>query len=340
MKGKGLLAVGSVIFLGIAGGAIYWWWAQNLSEAQNKPVPASQQQQPQQPANPTFFGNEVSLNGTLQAQKVINVASPIDGTIQEVMADAGTNVFQGQVIARIKNGKLDTTLEAAVAEVEKLKTRISALDGSIVAARLESSRAQADALRAKSELDKAEKAYNRQSLLYKEGATPRLTYERSEREFKQAQVESANLSAVARSAAERIESLNKELETAKKLLEQKNQELDAAREDVSSGEVQAPADGTVLARKGNPGEQITKAVQDFFQIALNTQVMQAVVEADPSVAPRIREGQQATVQVAEFPEPLPGVVREIKASTVIVEFSNPSPEVKPGLTARVKIRLQ
>ena len=338
MRGKWLLAGGTAIFLSIGAGAFVYW--RNIQPGPNTGSPVTKPDAPDTKAPPpTFFGDEVSLTGLLQAQKTVLVAAPIDGTIQEVMADAGSQVFQGQVIARIRNGKLDTSLESATAESEKLKTRIANLEGGILAARLEASRAQADALRAKSDVVAAEKFYNRQVLLYKEGATPRLTYEKSEKDYQQAQTESDNLSAIAKNAADRIDSLNVDLDNAKKLSEQKNQDLETARGDVSSGELQAPADGIVISRKGQPGEQITKAVTDFFSIAVNTSVMQAVVEADPVVLPRIKAGQQAVVRVAEFPEDLSGVVRELKGSTVIVEFTSPTPEVKPGLSARVKIKL-
>lgn len=337
MRGKWLLAGGSVIFLSIAAGAFVW--LRTPIDPQPAPSPKEVNPKPQAPASGSFFGNEVSLSGILQAKQTVLVAAPIDGTIQEVMADAGTQVFQGQVIARIHSGKLDTALEAATADVEKLKTRIIGLDGSIIAARLESTRAQGDAQRAKNELDRAEKAYTRQGLLYKEGATPRLTYEKAERDFKQAQSDSESLSAVAKNAADRIDSLTQELESAKKLLDQKNQDLESANQQVASGEVQAPVDGLVIARKGSPGEPITKAVPDFFQIAVNTAVMEAVAQADPSVQGRIKEGQQAIVRVAEFADDIHGVVREVNGSTVRVEFASPSADIKPGLTARVKINL-
>jgi len=337
MTGKWLLLGGIAVFLSVGAGAFVWY--RNSQPATPTPVAAAPKPAAETPNNPSFFGNEVSLSGVIQPKQTISVAAPIDGTIQEVMADAGTQVFQGQVIARIRNGKLDTSLESATAEVEKLKTRIANLEGSILAARLEASRAQADAQRAKAELDRAEKAYTRQGLLYKEGATPRLTYEKSEREFKAAQTESDNLAAVAKNTVDRIDSLNVDLDGAKKIVAQKNQDLETARQDVASGELQAPADGLVIARKGQPGEPITKAVQDFFVIATNIAVLQVAVDADPSVQPRLKEGQQAVVRVAEFPDDLNGAVREIKGASVIVEFASPSPEVKPGLTARVKIKL-
>ena len=336
MKGKWLLAGGSAIFLSIGAGAFVWY---RNSQATPAVVAAAKSPAETATQTPAFFGDDVSLSGVIQPKQTISVGAPIDGTIQEVMADAGTQVFQGQVIARIRNGKLDTSLESATAEVEKLKTRLANLEGSILAARLESSRAQADAQRAKSELDRAEKAYNRQAALYKEGATPRLTYEKSEHDYKAAQTEADNLGAVARNAADRIDSLNVDLDSAKKLVAKMNEDLETARHDVSSGEVQAPADGLVLARKGQPGEPITRAVQDFFTIATNISVLNAIVEADPSVKSRIKEGQQAVVRVAEFPEDLNGVVREVKGSTVVVEFASPTPDIKPGLTVRVKIKL-
>ena len=338
MRGKWLLAGGTAVFLSIGAGAFVYW-------RNNQPTPSAAapvaEPDPTGPTAlpPTFFGDEVSFTGLIQPQKTVLVKSPIDGTIQEVLADAGTQVFQGQVIARIRNGKLDTALESATAEAEKLKTRLANLEGGILAARLESSRAQADALRAKSELDLAERAYNRQVLLYKEGATPRLTYEKAEREYKQAQTESDNLSAVAKNAADRIDSMNVDLDNAKKLSEQKSQDLETARTDVSLGEVQAPVDGIILSRKGQPGEQVTKATEDFFTIAVNTAVLRAVVEADSAVLPRIKEGNQAAVRVAEAPDELAGVVREIKGATVVVEFASPWSDVKPGMSARVKIKL-
>ena len=338
MTGKWLLAGGTALFLSIGTGA-FVYWRNNQPTPQATPVPGKPALQDPSPPSPAFFGDEVSFTGLIQPQKTILVAASIDGTIQEVMAETGSQVFQGQVLARIRNGKLDTMLEAATAEAEKLKTRIANLEGGILAARLESSRAQADSLRAKSELDRAEKAYTRQNLLYKEGATPRLTYEKADRDYKQAQTEADNLTSVAKNAADRIDSLNVDLDNAKKLSEQKNQELEAARGDVSSGEVQAPADGIILTRKGQPGEQVTKATEDFFTIAVNISILQAVLEADPVVLPRIKEGNQAVVRVAESPEELAGVVREVKGSTVIVEFSSPTPDIKPGMSARVKIKL-
>jgi len=47
------------------------------------------------------------------------------------------------------------------------------------------------------------------------------------------------------------------------------------------------------------------------------------------------------VLLAEAPgEGLPGFVKMVAADEVVIEFTNPTPAVRPGLTAQVRIRLR
>jgi len=55
------------------------------------------------------------------------------------------------------------------------------------------------------------------------------------------------------------------------------------------------------------------------------------------VLARVHPGLQAAVTVAESPNPLAGQVKSVDQGKVVVEFANPDPVVKPGLTARVRI---
>jgi hypothetical protein len=38
-------------------------------------------------------------------------------------------------------------------------------------------------------------------------------------------------------------------------------------------------------------------------------------------------------------EPIPASVREVKGTQVLVEFTSPSPAIRPGLTAQVTIKI-
>ena len=339
MTGKWLLAGGSAIFLSVGAAALVYWRNTQPAPTTTRPtIVKAATPDPPTPA-PTFFGDEVSLTGLIQAQKTVAVAAPIDGAIQEVMADAGSQVFQGQVIARIRNGKLDTTLESATAEVEKLKTRITNLEGSIIAARLEASRAAAEASAVRSEFDRLDRIFQRQQMLLGEGATPRLTYEKAEREFKQIKTEHDSAVAVAKVADDRVANLNRDLDATKKLLEGRNEDLENAKEEAGQGELKSPVDGVVISRKGAPGEQVSRSIEDFFVLAANLTALQVAVDADPLALPRIKPGQVAGIRVAESGDEIPGLVREVKGEQVLVDFVSPDPSIKPGLTANVRITL-
>jgi multidrug resistance efflux pump len=103
--------------------------------------------------------------------------------------------------------------------------------------------------------------------------------------------------------------------------------------------VKSPADGLVISRKGSPGEQVTAGVEDFFVLATNLTALQVVLDPEPGVLPRIKPGQIAGVRIAESGDEIPGFVREIKGTQVLVDFVVAEANVKPGLTAQVRISL-
>jgi HlyD family secretion protein len=331
MQGKWMLFGGIAVFLAAGAGAIAWW------RGSQPTAPATAKSAVTQPA--AISGNEIRLSGKIQPQELVPVPAPIEGIIDEMFVDAGGEVYEGQLIARIRNGKLDSMLESATAEVEKLKTRITTLEGSIIAGRLEASRAGAEAARIHSEFERLDRAFQRQQMLLREGATPRLIYEKAEREYKQSKADHDSAAEVAKSADDRVAALNRDLDAAKKLLEGRNEELENAKEEAGQGEVKSPADGLVISRKGSPGEQVTAGVEDFFVLATNLTALQVVLDPEPGVLPRIKPGQIAGVRIAESGDEIPGFVREIKGTQVLVDFVVAEANVKPGLTAQVRISL-
>ena len=143
-----------------------------LAAAKAQPVAVAPPRVPVQTA-------EILLTGKIRAQTVINVAPPLEGTVGAFFVDVGQEVFEGQLLARLSNQALETGEETAQRTIDSAQARIDKLESQIVAARLEASRARADATRARSEYDRVDKIYRRQQMLFAEGATPRLTYEKS-----------------------------------------------------------------------------------------------------------------------------------------------------------------
>jgi multidrug resistance efflux pump len=331
MRGKWMLFGGIAVFLAVGAGAITWWSGQLTT---NQP-----KQQPAPPAANPGTANELSLSGRIQPQELIPVAAPVEGVIDELFVEPGGEVYEGQLLARIRNGKLESALESATAEAEKLKTRMTTLEGSIIAARLESSRAEAEAARVKSEYDLADRAFQRQQMLLREGATPRLTYEKAERDFKQIKIEYDSAADVARIATDRVVTLNRDLDAAKKLYENKAEDLENAKEEAGHGELKSPVDGIVVSRKGSPGEQVSRLNEDFFVLAANLNALQVAADIDPAAMQKVKAGQTASIRVAESADEIPGVVREIRNGQVLVDFTNPDASIKPGLSAQVRIFL-
>ena len=327
MRGKWVLLAVSSVLIAVAAGA--------LSHFR---TPAPQKPAPQQPAGAPAPAADVSLPGRLQAVKIVNVTAPVDGEVESVLAETGDEVYEGQVLARIINKGLETTKELAETAVESSRSRVSKLEAAILSGRLEASRARADATRARSEYERLEKTFRRQQMLLREGATPRLAFEKSQKEFSNAEIEFQSLDTLAKQAEDRVQSLNTDLTAAKRVLDDKQKQLEDADAGIQAGEVHAPVDGTVVSRKADAGKVVGPDAESrlLFQIATDLTSMEAVVDADPSFLKRLQPGMPVSIFVADVQQGIEGHVKEVRAGDVVVEFSNPSPLVKPGMPVQVR----
>ncbi|MEO8028088.1 MAG: hypothetical protein ABI823_16505 [Bryobacteraceae bacterium] len=332
VRGKWLLFAGITILIAIAVGAVVVW--RREAKAVKPAVVAA-------PPPPAPEGNEISLTGRIRAQKVLVVGASIGGLLENFFVEVGQEVYEGQLLGRIRNGKFESDEEVANAEFEKAQTRLQSLEASQIAARLEASRATADAQRAKAELDRAERVYQRQSMLMREGATPRLQYEKADREYKSAKAEFENLEAVSNAAEDRATTMVKEIERSRQVLNDRAQAMENTKASVGAGEMVAPADGLVIALHGSPGEQVTiEGNRDMVQLAIELTSLEAVVEPPPPALARIKPGLPARIRIAELiSEPLVGSVARIDGNQVVVQFLSPNTGIKPGLTAQVTIQL-
>jgi multidrug resistance efflux pump len=330
MRGKWLLFAGATILLAVAAGALSVY----RQSAHRKPAQSPKTVQ----AAPAPV-NDVSLQGVVQAQRVVDVPVPIDGTIENFGAEIGQDVFEGQLLAHVRNQRLDTALESAQADLEKLKDRVTGLESSIIAERLEASRARADASRAKSDFERAQKAFERQQMLYREGATPRLVFEKSQREYTAAKEDLDMKEALAQQTEDRVSRLSADRDLAEKRLNDQTEMLEQAKADVAAGDVLSPVDGVVISRMGSPGDEVQRGVEGFFRIAVALSAMEVTVQPEPAVLPRIKIGQPVAIHCAEVPDEITGAVREITEGRVVVDFTSPTPAIRPGLTAQVLIKL-
>jgi multidrug resistance efflux pump len=284
--------------------------------------------------------SDVILPATIRSQSTVPVGVPVQGTVESLLVETGQPVYEGQLIARIKNTALEADRQSAAAELERAETRLSQLESQLIVARADAARARSEASRVQGEFDRTDRAYQRQQMLLKEGATPRLAYEKAAKEYEAARADRDTADGLARGAEDRLALLVRNVDAARQSAEQDTQSLEQRNQAAAAAEIRSPVSGLVTARSRQVGEEVTPDVQDLFQIAVDLSLLEAVLEADPASLSRIRTGQEALLTMAETPDPIPAQVAEIKGSQVILRFQSPSAAVRPGLTAQARILLR
>ncbi len=327
MRGKWILIAGVVVFVSAGIGA-WTMWRKQSAPPPKKAVAA-------EPAP----GAEIRLNGTIRAVYLIQIPAPIDGITEEFAVKPGDEVFEGQILGRIASETLQENEREAALEEERSVARVNQLESELIAARLEESRLGADLSRARGDVQRLERAYAKQQLLMKEGATARKTFEKSEEDFSAAKNESENLDALARQATDRIAQALRDIEAARKELEEKKAAHDAAKTELAAADILAPVDGVVIAIKKGAGEQVQKSLPDLIEMSPDLSVLEIVLEPDPKILKRIKAGQPASILLEELNSPLEAPVKNVDGQKIVIEFSSPSTSIKPGTQAAVTLRL-
>ncbi|PWU11777.1 MAG: hypothetical protein C5B51_01975 [Terriglobia bacterium] len=323
----GWAIVAAVVLGGFIGGG-FWLHSRKPRTA---PVTAS--------APAVTLPPSITMTGKIRAAHITAVGAEAAGTIDSFEANVGDEVFQGQVLAHIGSGGMETALSDTAAEVGKAQNRIENAEKAYTAAQLEASRAHADAERARAALDRVTKVFDRQKLLFREGATPRLTYEKAEHEFESAQQDWDVVVKAERTARDRVQDTLKELDSAKRILAGKNDELESARAAVAAAAVESPVDGLVVARKGEVGQLAQELGGDLFQIATDLFDLEVVLEPAPEALRLLHLRQPALVIIPDLQGTgYPGEVKSIDGRQVIVAFQSPTPAIRPGMVADVRLK--
>jgi multidrug resistance efflux pump len=189
-------------------------------------------------------------------------------------------------------------------------------------------------------LDRAERASTRQQTLFREGATPRMVYEKTLKEYEAALKDYDLIDATVRTGREHIQSGTDEVNGAKKIVADKMRLLEEAQDNLAAAQVNSPVDGYVVTRKGEVGGSVGLS-DELFQIATDLYALEVTVEPKAELLKRIVPGQPALVLVLDLQSAaMPGVVREIKENQAIVEFNSALPAIRPGMQADVRFKLE
>jgi len=327
MPGKWVMLSVAAVLAGVGAGA--------LSMRPRRPAPPPVRA----PGAAVIVSHEITLPGKIRAQHVVGVAAPLTGLVEVLLVDVGQDVYRDQVLARVGAQVLESAREVAASQLEHAQEQVTRAEQAVASARLEESRADAAAQRARLTLDRAEKTYSRQRTLVAQGATPRLTFEKAESEYESQMKEFEAMDAGARAARDHVQDALRDVAVKKKIVQDREQQLEEAQSNLETADVRSPVDGTVVGRRAEVGKPAMDAGDEFFQIATDLYALEVTVEPKPEELKHIQPGQQAMVLILDLQsQGLPGVVREIKGNHVVVEFDSNMPAIKPGMLADVRLK--
>ena len=285
---------------------------------------------------------QVTLTGHVEARTVVSVAAPIDGVLDKYFVEVNQEVFEGQLLGRIRNPQLDDAQQRAQSDLDKAQSRVVALDGEQLKARLEASRATADQSRAHNNVARLQKDYDRQQGLWAAGATPRLTWEKAQKDYNDAKAEVEKEDVAAQAAAGREAAVGRDLDSANQAVTEATAAVERSKAAAAGAEIHSPVDGIVLERQELQGLGVDPSMQELVKIATDLtslQVVAALDTADASALARIHAGQAAMVQAPELsPDAIAGTVREVRGGAVIVDFTVPAAPPTLGQSAQVIIK--
>ncbi len=331
LRKYGAPALGFTVGIGLIAALLFSM--RNGKPAPENAVNTAQQKRPTPPAP-----KELTMQCRIEAVHTVPVSVAIAGEIDSFSAEIGQDVVEGQVLARISNKGLESGRDNTQRVVKIAEEKLNSLETAISAARLEASRVHTESVRANEDVGRTTKEYERQRMLNNVGATPRLTFEKAQKEYDAARNESEGLIELARRADDRVEELTRELDNTKKTLADKRKELEEVDAAITAMEVHAPVAGMIVARQGEIGKTLTQQeAAALFRIASDISALEAVFPPDAA----LKQGDTVGITFTDIAgDPLPAVIREIKNGEAVAEFTSANPAIRPLMPCVAHARLK
>lgn len=233
---------------------------------------------------PTRLTDRVIASGLVDAVEEVTVQPLVEGQpIDELLADVGDTVGEGQVLARLSTSTLELQLSQLAANRAATEAQIA--------------QAEASLQQATANAEEAERVAARDAELAQAGTVPR------------AQADQSGAAAVA--ARAQVGVAEQGVAAAQAQLELVDAQIENAELQLSRTEVTAPVGGLVVARNAQVGAIASAAGAPMFTIVRDNAMEMRAEVAEQDLL-RLRPGQAAALSSMEGSEPIPGTVRLVE----------------------------
>ena len=285
----------------------------------------------------------ITANGTINADRSINLSPKSAGIIKNLLVKEGDRVQKGQLIAVMDDSGLRgqvLQMEAQVAQQE------AALQRLIAGNRPEDiAKVQFQLNSAQSELSQAEADLSSNKSLYDSGAISRQTYQKSvtARDTAQSNVLQAQQSLTLAQAGSRQEDISE----ARARVESALGSLQTIQTQMEDTQIVAPFDGIAIKKYADIGAFVSPSMSGSGASASSSSIitlasdrLQVVVNLSEAQIAKIKLGQAVKIKVDAFPnEQFNGKVEQI-APQATVSQNVTSFEVRVGITSAEATKLR
>jgi len=281
------------------------------------------------PAQESLTDRRVSATGTLAADEQVVLGTKVAGRIGEMLADLGTRVRPGQIVARLDPTDAKLRVDQAVAALQQARARLG-LPPQGADDRVEPENT-AIVRQAKAVLDEA-----------------RLTRERSERLGEQGLIARAQVD-TAVSALEVADSRHQdaleEVRIRQAVLLQRRSELELARQQLADTVVVSPIDGAVSERKASVGEFLAAGAPVVTVVKLHPLRLRLAVPERDAIGVLVGQAVVVVVEGAtgehrgRVARISPAIAEQNRTLLVEAEVPNQTAALRPGAFAKGDIVL-
>lgn len=246
----------------------------------------------------------ISANGTVQPERSVNVSPKNSGILKELLVQEGDTVRQGQILAYMDASNLQGQLTQAEGQIAAAQANLQKVQTGNRTQ--EVGQAQARVIELEAALRQAEKTFRQNQQLLGQGAIAQREYDitLADRDRAVAQLAQARQALSLQQAGSRPE----DIAQAQADLIRAQGQLQVVQAQVNDTVIRAPFSGTVTRKFADPGSFVTPTTSgssvssatssSILALASRNQIIAKVPETS---IPKIKLGQQATVEADAYP---------------------------------------
>ncbi len=282
---------------------------------------------------PDSDATQLKLTGNVDVREVA-VAFRRSDRIARLLVDAGDQVQEGDLLAKLDTQSLELELEKAQAEERAQESALEKAENGVRPE--ERTRLVAQVKSAQAAADYAQSVFARRQELYAVDGVSRQDLEgaQADRDAKAAALQEAKAALLEAENGTRAEDLSE----ARAKLEASQKEVARLAYEISQCELRAPASGVIRARLLEAGDMASASNPVFKLSPMGKKWVRVYVKETD--LPRIYEGQQASIHIDSLPEPLTGQVGYISETAEFTPKNVQTEELRTALVYEVRVYVE